>query len=397
MIFVRKKEGDLRLWVDYHALNKQTIKNKYPLPRIEDLIDRIHGASVFTKLDLRSGYHQVRVADEDIAKTAFKTRYGLYKFLVMPFGLTNAPATFMRLMNDVLREYLDVFVVVFLDDILIFSRSMTDHTRHVALILHLLRKHCLFAKSSKCEFGKASVEFLGHCVSREGLSTALNKIDAICQWPEPTNITELRGFLGLANYYRRFIGDMAGKTKALTNLTLEPWHWSAAAQDAFEEIKIALTTAPTLLIPDPHRPFTLITDASDFAVGAILLQDQGRGLHPVAYGSHKLQAAELNYPTLDKEWLAGIRACQQWRQYLHGRKFDWWTNHEPLRYVGTMKSLKGRQLQCIWLQYMDQFDFDTHYKAGKTNQADTLSRRPDHQINVLSHPCQHLNLMLPIT
>ena len=205
ILFVRKKDGTMRMCTDYRALNKITKKNRYPLPRIEELMDRLQGARIFTKIDLRQGYHQIRIAEEDIEKTAFRTRYGHYEYTVLPFGLTNAPATFMTLMHDVLREQLDVSVVVYLDDILIYSKTPEQHLQDVARVLIKLREHKLYAKMSKCEFGKHRVEFLGHFVSGEGIAMDPAKVQAIVDWEPPTNITDLRAFLGLANYYRRYI------------------------------------------------------------------------------------------------------------------------------------------------------------------------------------------------
>jgi hypothetical protein len=205
ILFVKKKDGSQRLCVDYRMLNKQTIKNRYPLPRIDDMLDGIRGAKYFTKIDLQQGYHQIRIHPPDIHKTAFRTRYGHYEFTVMPFGLCNAPATFQRLMNDIFKEYLDDFVIVYLDDILIFSKTKEDHHKHVSIALEILRKNQLYAKLSKCTFGATSLEFLGHIISHLGIHMDPSKIKAILDWPEPKDATQVRQFLGLAGYYRRFI------------------------------------------------------------------------------------------------------------------------------------------------------------------------------------------------
>ena len=205
MLFVRKNDDSLRLCVDYRELNKVTIKNRYPLPRIDDLFDQLRGATVFSKIDLRSGYHQLRVKEEDIPKTTFRTRYGHYEFVVMPFGLTNAPAAFMDLMNRMFSPYLDVFVVVFVDDILIYSKTLEDHDRHLRIVLQVLREAKLYAKFGKCEFWKEEVKFLGHVVSKEGISVDPSKVEAVLNWSRPTTPTEIRSFLGLARYYQRFI------------------------------------------------------------------------------------------------------------------------------------------------------------------------------------------------
>ena len=209
ILFVKKKDGTMRMCVDYRALNSITIKNSYPLPHIDELFDRLQGARYFTKIDLRSGYHQIRIAAGDEAKTAFRTRYGHYEFLVLPFGLTNAPATFMHLMHTTFRDFLDKFVLVFLDDILIFSRTREEHERHVRAVLERLRLEKLYAKESKCELVRAEVEFLGHMVGRDGVRMMVDKVQAIKDWPVPTRVTEVRSFLGLAGYYRSFIRDFS--------------------------------------------------------------------------------------------------------------------------------------------------------------------------------------------
>ena len=295
ILFVKKKDGSTRMCTDYRALNKITKKNVYPLPRIDELLDRLQGAKFFTKIDLRQGYHQIRIKDADVEKTAFRTRYGHYEYLVLPFGLTNAPATFMGLMNEVFRPLLDKSVVIYLDDILIYSRSWEDHKRHIAEVLDRLRAHQLYAKVSKCEFGKSKVEFLGHVVSNDGVAVDQKKIEAIQSWPPPQNIHDLRAFLGLANYYRRFVENYSKLTLPLTRMLKKGATVSMQEEEmsAFRLIKEALTKAPVLAVADPQLGYRIVTDASDFALGAILLQDQGHGFQPIAYESRKLQPAEL--------------------------------------------------------------------------------------------------------
>jgi hypothetical protein len=275
VLFVHKKEGSLRLCVDYRALNKITIKNRYPLPRIEELMDRLAGARYFTKIDLYSGYHQIRIKKEDIAKTAFRTRYGHYEFLVLPFGLTNAPATFMTLMNDIFRQYLDEFVIVYLDDILIYSKTKEEHLQHVRLVLETLRKHHLYAKAKKCELIRNKVKYTGHYISEEGITVDPRKITTIQDWPAPTNVSETRSFLGLASYYRKFVQGFSAIATPLTTLLHKdkPFQWTTSEQTAFDTLKEKLTSAPVLLLPDPNKPFTITTDASDFAIGAVLTQN----------------------------------------------------------------------------------------------------------------------------
>jgi hypothetical protein len=367
ILFVHKKEGTLRLCVDYRALNKATVKNRYPLPRIDELMDQLAGAKYFTKIDLYSGYHQIRIKEEDVPKTAFRTRYGHYEFLVLPFGLTNAPATFMTLMNDVFKEYLDKFVVIYLDDILVYSKTKDDHVRHLRDVLSKLREHKLYAKIVKCEIMKNVVEYLGHFISSQGISVDKRKIDAVYNWPTPYNVSELRSFLGLASYYRKFVKGFSALVTPLTTFLHkeQTFRWDNEQKQAFDNIKHCLTTAPVLLIPDPSKAFTVTTDASDFAVGAVLSQDQGQGDQPVAFESRKLSPAELNYPVHEKELLAIVHALRLWKTYLEGQRFTVITDHASLEYIKTQHNLSRRQAR--WLETLQSFDFEVRYRPGKTN------------------------------
>ena len=376
VLFVHKKEGTLRLCVDYRALNKITIKNRYPLPRIEELMDRLAGAKYFSKIDLYSGYHQIRIKKEDTYKTVFRTRYGHYEFLVLPFGLTNAPATFMTLMNDIFREYLDEFVIVYLDDILIYSKTKEEHLKHLCLVLKTLKEHKLYAKLKKCELVRQKVEYTGHYISAEGITVDPRKISTIKDWPAPINVSEVRSFLGLASYYRKFVPGFSAVATPLTSLLHKDKHfqWTPSEQEAFNSLKERLITAPVLLLPDPNKSFTITTDASDFAIGAVLTQDQGKGEQPVAYESRKLSPAEQNYPIHEKELLAIVHAIRLWRMYLEGRRFTVITDHASLEYIKTQNNLSRRQAR--WLETLQANDFEVKYKPGKTNVvADALSRQ----------------------
>uniref|UniRef100_A0A383WFN5 Reverse transcriptase n=1 Tax=Tetradesmus obliquus TaxID=3088 RepID=A0A383WFN5_TETOB len=380
ILFVRKANGKLRMCVDYRALNKLTVKNRYPLPRIDELLDRLHGASVFTKLDLQSGYWQIRISEEDIPKTAFRTRYGHYEWRVMPFGLTNAPATFQALMNDVLRPFLDDFVIVYLDDILIFSKTLEEHLEHVDKVLTALKKARLYAGLDKCAFAMKEVAFLGHIVSGEGIKMDPKKVEAVREWPAPRNVTEVRSFLGLTGFYRRFIHHYAHKALPLTNLTAggAKWKWRGDVEaKAFEDLKNALVSAPVLVTPDSTLPYEVYTDASKFALGAVLLQNQGKGLQPVAYLSRKLNAAERNYPTGDREMLGIYYALQIWRCYLEGASFKVNSDHLNHTWFNKKKDLSRRQAK--WMLWMESYYSGTEidYKQGKDNMSDPLSRRPD--------------------
>jgi hypothetical protein len=332
--------------VDYRALNKLTVKNRYPLPRIDDLLDHLHGACVFTKLDLQSGYWQIRISEEDIPKTAFRTRYGHYEWRVMPFGLTNALATFQALMNDVLRPFLDNLVIVYLDDILIFSETLEDHPEHVDKVLTAFKKARLYAGLDKCAFAMKEVAFLGHIVSGEGIKMDPKKVEAIRERPAPRNITEVRSFLGLTGFYRRFIHHYAHKALPLTNLTAGgvKWKWREDVEaKAFEDLKNALISAHVLVTPDPTLPYEVYTDASKFALGAVLLQNQGKGLQPVAYLSRKLNTTERNYPTGDREMLGIYYALQIWRCYLEGASFKVNSDHLNHTWFNKKKDLSRRQ------------------------------------------------------
>jgi hypothetical protein len=252
VLFVDKKDGTQRMCVDYRSLNEVNIKNKYPLPRIEDLFDQMKGASVFSKIDLRSGYHQLKIRESDIPKTAFHTRYGLYEYTVMSFGLTNAPAYFMYLMNKVFMEYLDKFVIVFIDDILTFSKTMEEHEEHLRLVLEKLRSNKLYAKFSKCEFWLTEVAFLGHVISTRGVSVDPGKVKGVLNWMPPTTTSEIQSFLGLAGYYHRFIKDFSKIAKPMMKLLEKnkAFEWTKECEASFEELRKHLTSAPVLVLPD---------------------------------------------------------------------------------------------------------------------------------------------------
>nr|CAE03723.2 OSJNBa0021F22.17 [Oryza sativa Japonica Group] len=306
VIFVEKKDKTKRMCVDYRALNEVTIKNKYPLPRIDDLFDQLKGATVFSKIDLRSGYHQLRIRDEDIPKTAFTTRYGLYEFTVMSFGLTNAPAFFMNLMSKVFMEYLDKFVVVFIDDILIYSQSEEDHQHHLRLVLGKLREHQLYAKLSKCEFWLSEVKFLGHVISAKGVAVDPETVTAVTDWKQPKTVTQVRSFLGLAGYYRRFIENFSKIARPMTQLLKkeEKFVWSSQCEKAFKTLKEKLVASPVLILPDTRKDFMVYCDALRQGLGCVLMQDG----HVVAYASRQLRPHEGNYPTHDLE-LAAVVHC----------------------------------------------------------------------------------------
>lgn len=387
VLFVKKKDGSMRLCIDYRALNKLTVKNKYSLPRIDDLLDRLHGATVFSKLDLAQGYNQVRIHDPDIPKTAFNTRYGHFEFTVMCFGLTNAPATFQRLMNEVFAAHLDTFVVVYLDDILVYSKNPADHAKHLRLVLSALRQHKLYAKLSKCEFFLASVAYLGHLVGVNGISMDPGLLQSISDWPIPSNVHHVRSFLGLASYYRRFVDAFARIAVPLTELTKNDtkWRWASAEQSAFEQLKQSLITAPVVGNPDMSAVFTLTTDASDYAIGAVLTQEQGGVPRVIAYESRKLQPAEANYAAHDREGLSLIHALGKFRHYLqNGQTHIVFTDNIAVTYLFSQPRLNPRQAR--WIQTLSEYHLDVRHKPGKENiVADALSRRQDYQPTQLAN------------
>ena len=319
VLFVKKKDGTLRLCIDYRKLNQVTVKNKYPLPRIDDLFDQLQGAGIFSKIDLRSGYHQLKIAEQDIPKTAFRTRYGHYEFLVMPFGLTNAPAAFMALMNRVFQPYLDKFVIVFIDDILVYSRSVEEHEDHLRTILQTLREERLYAKFSKCEFWLDQVVFLGHVISSRGIEVDPRKIEAVLKWESPTNVSEIRSFLGLAGYYRRFVEGFSILAGPITKLLRKgvDFKWDEHCQRAFMELKRRLTSAPVLTLPSGEGEFVIYSDASYQGLGCVLMQ-HGK---VIAYASRQLRPNEVSYPIHDLELAAVVFALKIWRHYLYGETF----------------------------------------------------------------------------
>ncbi|KAK1642609.1 hypothetical protein QYE76_060414 [Lolium multiflorum] len=309
VILVPKKDGTWRMCVDCRAINNITIRYRHPIPRLEDMLDELSGAAVFSKIDLRSGYHQIRMKEGDEWKTAFKTKFGLYEWLVMPFGLTNAPSTFMRLMNHVLREFIGKFVVVYFDDILIYSRNESDHTIHIRHVLEVLRDNQLYGNLEKCTFCKDKVIFLGYVVSKHGVEVDVSKIEAIQNWPTPMNVSQVRSFHGLAGFYRRFVPNFSTIAAPLNDLTKKGvvFEWGAAQDHAFDELKRLLTSAPLLALPDFNKQFEIECDASGIGIGGVLMQE-GRS---IAYFSEKLSGAKLNYSIYDKELYALIRVLEE--------------------------------------------------------------------------------------
>ena len=374
VIFVRKPNGELRLCIDYRAINKLTVRNRYPLPRVDEILDKLQGSSCFSSLDLAAGYNQIRIHEDDIEKTAITTPFGHWEYLVLPMGMANSPSVFMALMNAVFQGMED-YIVVYLDDICIHSKSPEEHAIHLRAVLSRLREHQLYAKRSKCVFGQATLKFLGHILSADGVKVDPEKIEALQNWPTPSNVTDVRQFVGLANYFRKFVLGLSSLAKPLTDLTkaTAPWTWGDEEQAAFDGIKHALCHAPTLIMPDNQKDFTVICDASNFGIGAVLMQDE----HPVAYFSKLLNAAQRNYTVTERELLAVVEAVKQWRCYLADKPFTVVTDHSPLTHFATKVDLQGRQAR--WAEVLARFSFRWEYRPGRTNVADPLSRNPLHR------------------
>jgi Reverse transcriptase (RNA-dependent DNA polymerase)/RNase H-like domain found in reverse transcriptase/Integrase zinc binding domain/Chromo (CHRromatin Organisation MOdifier) domain len=372
VLFAPKKDGGLRMCIDYRVLNKLTVKNRYPLPRIDDMLDKLHGAKYFSAIDLQQGYHQISMADRAIPYTAFRTSSGHYEFKVMTFGLTNAPATFQNAMNTMFHPYINNFCLVYLDDILIYSKTAEEHHQHLQLVFDLLQQHQYRAKLSKCTFGVAELKYLGFVVGQNGLKVDQDKTKVIDQWPTPTNLHELRSFLGLCNYFRKFVQGYSTLVLPLTNLTraTAPWVWSADCVDAFQRVKQAMTSAPVLALPDFTKTFTVQCDASGYAIGSVLMQEG----HPIAFESRKMNAAEQNYPVTEQELLSVIHSMTVWRCYLEGSESIVVTDHNPLTFFQTQPNLSRRQVR--WSEYLQRFHYTWVYIPGKINVADPLSRNP---------------------
>jgi hypothetical protein len=371
-LFVKKKDESLRLCIDYRPLNAVTIRNKYPLPRIDVLFDQLVRAKVFSRIDLRSGYHQIKIRASDIPKTAFSTRYGLYEFLVMLFGLTNAPAYFMYPMNSVFMPELDKFVVVFIDDILVYSKNEEEHVGHLHVVLQRLREHHLYAKLSKCDFWLKEIKFLGHTISQAGIAVDPDKVQEVMNWKPPTTVRQIRSFLGLPGYYRRFIPDFSRIVKPITELLKKEakFVWGQKCEDAFHALRQHLTTASVLAQPDSSKPFNVYCDASGTGLGCVLIQDN----RVIAYASRGLRPHEQNYPTHDLELAAVVHALKMWRHYLMGTHYDIFIDHKSLKYIFTQADLNMRQRR--WLELIKDYDLEVHYHPGKANVvADALSQK----------------------
>lgn len=395
VLLVKKKDGTMRMCIDYRALNNITVKNAYPLPRIDDLLDKIQGAKFFSSLDLLSGYHQLALQPTDIPKTAFKTHVGLYEYRVLSFGLTNAPSVFQSVMNKVFSNHpnmLNKFVLVYMDDILILSKTKEEHLQHLQQVFSVLQAEGLSVKLKKCQFFRDELKFLGHIISGDGIKPDPDKVAAVDNWPLPHTQTELKGFLGLTNYFRRFIRNYSSIAAPLTRLTSKAAGKTvildAEATAAFYRLKELLKSTETLAIPDFTKPFRLVTDASQIGMGGVLTQ-LGR---PVAYESRKFSTAEMNYSTTDRELLAVVHCLKKWKIYmLHNPDNEIVTDHKPNTSVQTKSTEHLSPRQIRWIEFLQQFPCKWIYEQGEGNIADPLSRFNTYLLAILQVDTDTLN------
>lgn len=380
-----------RLVVDYRKLNEVTINDKFPIPNIDGILDKLGRSQYFTTLDLAKGFHQILMNQEDIRKTAFSTSFGHYEYMRMPFGLKNAPSTFQRLMNFVLKNYINKTCVVYLDDILIFSTSLKEHIINLKNILDRLKSAGLKIQIDKCNFLKKETEFLGHILTPEGIKPNPNKIEIIKSLKLPTNEKQIKSFLGITGYYRKFIKNYAHVAQPMTKYLKKNTKTNMNDPNyiiAFEKLKDLITDHPILRYPDFNKKFRLITDASNFALGAVLTQDN----HPICYASRTLNDHEKNYSTIEKELLAIVWATKYFRPYIYGKKFDLYTDHQPIKWLHA--KYKGRDINPRlqrWLIQLGEYNFDIEYIKGKDNKiADFLSRinKDTNEINEITDNSQ---------
>lgn len=374
-----KKDGGLRFCADYRKLNDVSKFDAYPMPRVEDVLESVGSATIFSTLDLCKGYWQVPMDEKSREKTAFTTPFGLFEFKVMPFGLHNAPATFQRMMDEVLKECQD-FAKAYIDDVVIFSNTWEEHLHHLDRVFQCLQKAGLTLKQSKCQFGLSDVYYLGYLIGGGGIQPDPQKVEAVLAYKQPETKSEVSAFLGLTGYYRKFVPSYASKAAPLTELLRkgkpERILWSAACTKAFVTLKECLIKAPILRVPDPNRRFIVQTDASDVGIGAVLSQLEENGEeHPIAYASRKLQPRETKYSAIEKECLAIVWALKYFKYYLYGQAFTIYTDHKPLTWLNTMKNSNQRLTR--WILTLQEYRYEIHHRPGTQNKnADGLSRGP---------------------
>ena len=398
ILFARKKDGSLQLCVDYRKLNQMTVKNVYPLPLIDELLDRLNSSKIFTSLDLKDAYWLLRIAEGDEWKTAFQTRYGLYEYLIMPFGLSNAPGCFQAYVNSCFSDMIDKFLKIYMDDFLIHSVTYDEHVQHVRSVLQRVIEKKMKVNLKKCTFHTTKTAFLGYEVSDTGVNMLPDRVKTIIEWKPPTDVKAVQSFLGFCNFYRAFIPQYSEIAVALTDLTKKDrtFEWSLAAQTAFESLKQRFLDATVMRHFDPSLPIILETDASDFAIAGVLSQPENDQIRPVGFFSRKLQPAELNYDTHDKELLAIVESLKAWRHFTIETvtPVRIITDHNNLKYFTTTKSLNRRQVR--WSEFLSDFHFTLEHRPGKLNIIpDTLSRREQDALNIGDKEAQKSCLLHP--
>ncbi|GBC25874.2 retroviral-like aspartic protease 1 [Rhizophagus irregularis DAOM 181602=DAOM 197198] len=394
VVVVKKKNGKLRFCVNYKPLNDITKKDNYPLPRIDELLDSLQDAQWFTTLDLALGYWQIKVRAEDQEKTAFITKFGTYEFKVMPFGLCNALATFQRTMDKVLHGIKEKFVLVYLDDIIIYSKTFKDHIQHLEEVLNRIRKANLRLKAEKCHFAVAELQFLGHVIGKEGVKPDPEKVNKMVNYPEPQNIKELRGILGLFSYYQRFIKDFAKVADPMYKLLKKdaPYEWMNLQQKAFENLRDKLTTAPIVQYPDFSKPFFLYTDASIIGLGAVLAQKTDDQEYVIAYASRTLIPVEKNYAITELECLAIVWAVKYIQHYLYGSKFIIITDHAALKWLLNSTTENNNKRLERWKIALSEYKYDIVYRKGtKHANADAFSCLDSTSTNNHTNPLTSYN------
>jgi hypothetical protein len=395
VLFVKQKQGDsfkLRMVCDYRAVNKATISQGIPVPRIDECLEQLYGANFYSSLDLKSGFHQQRLTDSDSEKTTINTRYGQYKWKVIPFGLKNSGRQFMNMVNHELRELIDKICIVYIDDILIFTKGndVNLHKKHVQMVLEKLEKANLIVNKDKCLFNQSRLTFLGYdIIAGQGILPSKKKVQAITEWLRPTNVQEVRKFIGLCQYYKQFIPGFSSIAASITDLTKGTGHkkrdiiWSTDCENAFKKLKQLVTTAPVLLMPDMSKNFRIECDASDIGLGAVLLQEEIKGndiWKPVAYESRKLSKEERNYPAQERELLSILNALRIWRCFIDGNEYEVYTDHLPLKYYNDTSKISPRLVR--WMSELSLYSPKIIYKQGTDNIIpDLLSRRDDPKCN----------------